>query len=91
MSNWWQQHELNLLEADEAEERNSNHTQRWLVQTHLESGRTITALEALQKYGIGRLAARVLELRSTQCPVQSRRLQLDNGKRVAEYFMEVAQ
>lgn len=91
MSSWWKQYDLNLLEADEAEERHSNHTQRWLVQTHLESGRTLTALEALQKYGIGRLAARVLELRSIQCPVQSRSVQLDNGKRVAEYYMEVAQ
>lgn len=78
----------NVAEADEAEERHSKHTQRWLVQTHLESGRTLTALEALDKYGINRLAARVNELRNAGVAVQSRMVTVASGKRVAEYYME---
>ena len=81
-------HSTNVAEADEAEERHSNHTQRWLVQTHFESGRTLTALEALDKYGINRLAARVNELRNAGVPVQSRMVTVASGKRVAEYYME---
>jgi hypothetical protein len=85
----WGNYSTNVAEADEAEERHSKHTQRWLVQTHLESGRTLTALEALDKYGINRLAARINELRNAGVPVQSRMVTVASGKRVAEYYMEV--
>jgi hypothetical protein len=84
----WADHATNVAEADEAEERHSKHTQRWLVQTHLESGRALTALEALDKYGINRLAARVLELKKAGCNVQSRMVETSSGKRVAEYYVE---
>lgn len=83
----WSDHATNVAEADEVEERHSNHTQRWLVQTHLESGRTLTPLEALDKYGIGRLAARVLELKKAGVAVQSRMVEVGSGKRVAEYSL----
>jgi hypothetical protein len=76
-----------VAEADEAEERHSKPTQAWLVQTHLESGRTLTPMEALEKYGIGRLAARVLELKRRGIGVQSRMVEVKSGKRVAEYSM----
>ena len=83
----WADHGTNVAEADEAEERHSKHTQRWLVQTHLESGRTLTALEALDKYGINRLAARVNELRNAGVDVKSRMVETPSGKRVAEYWL----
>ena len=83
----WSSHATNVAEADEVEERHSNHTQRWLVQTHLEHGQTLTSLEALDKYGIGRLAARVLELKKAGCEIQSRMVTTLSGKRVAEYWL----
>jgi hypothetical protein len=83
----WGNYSTNVAEADDAEERHSKHTQRWLVQTHLESGRTLTALEALDKYGINRLAARVNELRNAKVAVQSRMVTVASGKRVAEYYI----
>jgi hypothetical protein len=84
----WGNYSTNVAEADEAEERHSKHTQRWLVQTHFEAGGTLTALEALDKYGINRLAARINELRNAGVPVQSRMVTVTSGKRVAEYYME---
>jgi hypothetical protein len=84
----WGNYSTNVAEADEAEERHTMPTQRRLVQTHLESGHALTALEALDKYGINRLAARINELRNAGVPVQSRMVTMASGKRVAEYYME---
>jgi len=54
------------------------------IRKHLESGRTITPLEALNDYGCMRLGARVLDLKREGMAIHSRLISR-NGKRFAEY------
>nr|DAE70711.1 MAG TPA: helix-turn-helix domain protein [Caudoviricetes sp.] len=59
----------------------------------LESGGTLTALDALEAFGCSRLASRITDLKRKGCPVASRMVTRRNryGRlcRVAEYYMEV--
>lgn len=55
--------------------------------THLKRKRTITPLEALDRYGIFRLAARVQELRAQGHGIVTHMVEI-NGKRVARYRMQ---
>lgn len=52
---------------------------------YLKSGRTLTALDALQMFGCFRLAARIWELRGQGYDIQARDKELPNGKHVAAY------
>ena len=61
-------------------------TQVFKVRQHLKSGKTLTAAEAWYQYGIGRLAARIHELRWSGVKVKSR-LVRKGGKRFAEYSL----
>jgi hypothetical protein len=54
------------------------------IRAHLVSGRDITPLEALQRFGCLRLAARVADLRAQGIPVETVADQA-NGKRFARY------
>ena len=58
----------------------------------LESGGTLTALDALEDFGCSRLASRITDLKRRGVPVASRMVQRLNryGRlcRVAEYYME---
>ena len=78
------------LDADEAEARNSKPTQAGRILAHLRAGNRLTALEALEKFGCFRLAARIHELRREGWNVQERTVETRGGKRVAEYYMEEA-
>ena len=44
------------------------------LRDHLKRGKTITQLEALQKYGIGRLSARILDLKEEGMAIESKRV-----------------
>jgi len=59
-------------------------TQTEQIRAHLVSGRDITPLEALDRYGCFRLAARVSDLRATGLDVQTITEEY-NGKRYARY------
>jgi hypothetical protein len=59
-------------------------TQTEQIRAHLLSGRDITPLEALDRYGCFRLAARVSDLRATGLDVQTV-TEEHNGKRYARY------
>ena len=59
-------------------------TQNGQILRALERGERLTLLDALQKFGCFRLAARVKELRDMGWPVEMRTVTL-NGKRIAEY------
>ena len=59
-------------------------TQIQQILAHLKSGHPITALEALQKYGCFRLAARVRDLKDRGYNILSRMVE-QGGKRFAEY------
>jgi hypothetical protein len=61
-----------------------NQTNRIL--RYLRTGRGITAISALSRFGCMRLAARIEELRDAGIRVQSRMLRR-NGKRVACYSL----
>lgn len=56
------------------------------IAAHIESGKTITALEALDLFQCNRLAARVNELRRRGLAITSKMIRLPNGKRIAQYF-----
>jgi hypothetical protein len=55
--------------------------------SHLQSGRPITALEALNLYGIFRLASRIHDLKKHGVEIQSRDVETQNGKKISQYFL----
>lgn len=59
------------------------------IASHIESGKTITALEALDLFQCNRLAARVNDLRRRGLAITSKMIRLPNGKRIAQYFKAV--
>jgi hypothetical protein len=54
---------------------------------HLQSGKTITALDALRLYGCLRLSGRIYDLRRSGQPIQERTITTLTGKHISEYFM----
>lgn len=60
-------------------------SQNTQVLKHLQSGRHITALEALGLYGVYRLAARILDLRKAGHAIESEHAFDINGKSYARY------
>ena len=62
-------------------------TQRDLVQRHLESGRSITPLEALRLYGCFRLSACVYALKRERGLNIETTMISEDGKRFAEYSL----
>jgi hypothetical protein len=61
-------------------------SQTHAILAHLERGHTITPVEALNKYGSFRLAARIAELREKGHPVQSAIVRRGD-KRFARYWL----
>ena len=59
-------------------------SQRDTIRTHLSMGHTITAMQALRDYGVGRLAARIDELRREGMDIATDMIDA-NGKRFARY------
>lgn len=62
-------------------------TQKANVRAWLLKGRSITPLEALNRFGIFRLAAVVHELREEGLPIVTEKLQVSPRKRVANYYL----
>ena len=63
-------------------------SQNALIKGWLLNGYTITQLEALNQVGCFRLAARIADLRDKGLNVVTDMVTLDNGKRVARYFVK---
>jgi hypothetical protein len=59
------------------------------ILAYLKAGKKITPLKALQLFGSFRLGARIYDLRKLGHEIESRIVQGANGKRFAEYWMEV--
>ncbi|MFV0593767.1 MAG: helix-turn-helix domain-containing protein [Draconibacterium sp.] len=57
------------------------------IRAHLESGKTITALEAISLYGCLRLSGRIYDLTHEEGLKIDSRMVNRNGKRIAEYSM----
>ena len=62
-------------------------SQEQQVLRHLLAGESLTALKALQRFGVFRLAARVFRLRQKGFPVLTHMAEMAGGKRVAVYAM----
>lgn len=58
-----------------------------MIAAHLKAGNTITALEALQKFGCFRLGARIADLRKAGYNIDTKMVE-QNGKRFAQYTMK---
>ena len=63
-------------------------SQEQQILEHLQKGKSLTAMEALAKFGVFRLAARVRDLRASGHPVRTI-METDKrtGKRWARYWM----
>ena len=68
---------------------NSNATQCNRIAEHLHKGLTITSLEALKLFGCMRLASRISDLRKRGENIVVERINLPNGKTVAQYRIAV--
>jgi len=63
-------------------------SQNALIKGWLLNGYTITQLEALNQFGCFRLAARIADLKDKGLNVVTDMVTLENGKRVARYFVK---
>lgn len=54
---------------------------------HLRSGKHLTAIEALNRFGCFRLAARIKDLKDDGHRIDAQMVELPNGKKVASYRM----
>ena len=66
----------------------STDSQTALIKGWLLNGYSLTQLEALQQFGCFRLAARIADLRDKGLNVVTDMVTLENGKRVARYFIK---
>jgi hypothetical protein len=66
----------------------STDSQNALIKGWLLKGHSLTQLEALTQFGCFRLAARVADLRDKGLNVVTDMVTLENGKRVARYFLK---
>lgn len=58
------------------------------VLNFLQSGKSLTALEALSLFGTMNLRNRISELRAEGYPILDEEIRGSNGKRFNKYFME---
>jgi DNA-directed RNA polymerase subunit RPC12/RpoP len=63
-------------------------TQRIELLKVLKAGNRITPLEALRTLGIGRLAARVWDLKREGWQIEQRMIEVGDGARVAQYWLK---
>jgi len=54
---------------------------------HLQSGKPITAMEALRLYGSLRLSGRIYDLKRRGNAISARTVTTLTGKRIAEYYI----
>ena len=57
------------------------------ILSHLKEGKTLTPLEALDLFGCFRLSGRIQDLEAEGHKIESKLIELPNGKRVSQYRM----
>ena len=67
--------------------KTEGHDQNARILAHLQSGRTLTALEALDWFKCFRLASRVYDLRKAGHMVEKRTVKTNSGKNIAQYYL----
>lgn len=70
-------------------ETNRRPTQASRILAHLRAGNRLTPLDALERFGCFRLAARIHELRREGWDICERAVETASGKRVAEYSIGI--
>jgi|GEM_PF-641744 len=65
-------------------------SQNMAILSHLKSGKTITPIEALEKFGSFRLGARIFQLRQDGWPIHKDMIDVGNNRRVAQYCIAAA-
>lgn len=69
-------------------DRGSNKTQKQAIRDYLESGHSITPLEALEMFGCFRLGAQIFDLKAEGMAIETTIKKDENtGKRYAVYFL----
>lgn len=63
-------------------------SQKDRILTALQSGRRLTAIDALSEFGCFRLAARIKDLHNQGYKIIHKMIKSANGKKFAEYRME---
>jgi len=66
----------------------STDSQNALIKGWLLNGHSLTQMEAITQFGCLRLAARIANLRDKGFNVETDMVTLENGKRVARYFVK---
>jgi len=64
-------------------------TQNAQILHHLKQGKTISPVEALNKFGCFRLAGRIFDLKKDGWPISCERRHVGDGKRVGFYSMNM--
>ena len=67
--------------------RESSESQCAKIRYWLESGNTLTSIEALQMFGCFRLASRIHDLREQGLNIGTKKIITATGKRVTQYFI----
>ena len=65
----------------------TSRTQGGRILAHLLTGEALTALEALDRFGCSRLAARIGDIKAMGYSVHAKMVTLDSGKRVSVYSL----
>lgn len=68
---------------------NNTKSQCNLILNHLQSGKSINPMFALNQFGCYRLGARIYDLKQSGYSIDSRLVKTENGKKYAEYSMRV--
>jgi hypothetical protein len=58
------------------------------IANYLNKGRKLTPIQALNKFGCFRLAARISDLRNDGMNISTKIIKLDNRKQVAQYSIK---
>lgn len=66
---------------------NQTDSQNKQILKYLQSGKKLTPIDALKKFGCFRLGARIWDLRNSCAPIETEMV-TRNGKRVAEYSLK---
>jgi hypothetical protein len=58
------------------------------IADYLNKGRKLTPIQALEKFGCFRLAARIADLRNNGMSIVTKTIKLDNNKQIAQYSIK---
>jgi hypothetical protein len=58
------------------------------IAAYLNKGRKLTPIQALEKFGCFRLAARIADLRNNGMSIVTKTIKLDNNKQIAQYSIK---